>query len=100
MEFIHLCKSIYSLMTGATDDEDLFKALTTSTTLLLKMGEMCKSPRQVETNETENEWTISFEQFEAAMNAESCLVTWFENNNNNNLSLEKRIDNYHKDIQR
>ncbi len=25
-------------MTGANDDENLFKALTTSTTLLLKMG--------------------------------------------------------------
>ncbi|CAF0826405.1 unnamed protein product [Rotaria sp. Silwood1] len=104
-EVIHLCKSIYSLMTGAIDDENLFKALTTSSTLLLKMGEMCKSPpHQVEIDdnkkEIENEWTISFEQFEAAMNAETCLVTWFENNNGNNLSLETRINNYHQDTQR
>ncbi|CAF3400844.1 unnamed protein product [Rotaria sp. Silwood1] len=104
-EVIHLCKSIYSLMTGAIDDENLFKALTTSSTLLLKMGEMCKSPpHQVEIDdnkkEIENEWTITFEQFEAAMNAETCLVTWFENNNGNNLSLETRINNYHQDTQR
>ncbi|CAF3404499.1 unnamed protein product [Rotaria sp. Silwood1] len=92
-------------MTGAIDDENLFKALTTSSTLLLKMGEMCKSPpHQVEIDdnkkEIENEWTITFEQFEAAMNAETCLVTWFENNNGNNLSLETRINNYHQDTQR
>ncbi|CAF0924420.1 unnamed protein product [Rotaria sordida] len=105
-EFIRLCKSIYNLMTGAANEENLFRALATSSTLLLKMGEICKSsPRQVETNDTttnemENEWIINFEQFEATMNAETCLVTWFENNNGNNLSLEKRIHNYLQDIQR
>ncbi|CAF4929484.1 unnamed protein product, partial [Rotaria sp. Silwood1] len=30
IEFIHLCKSVCNLMTGATDDENLFKELTTS----------------------------------------------------------------------
>ena len=37
-EFIQLCKSMYDLMTGDADEENLFRALTTSSTILLKIG--------------------------------------------------------------
>jgi hypothetical protein len=67
---------------------------------------MCKPYRHLELNnntesteEEDNEWTISFEQLEAATNAETCLVTWLENNKNH-LSLDKRINNYNGDILR
>ena len=65
---------------------------------------MSKPNRELQSNtstnseeETDNDWTIRFEQLEAAMTAETCLVTWLENNNDN-LSLEKRINNYNEDI--
>ncbi|CAF4833627.1 unnamed protein product [Rotaria socialis] len=99
-DFIRLCKSIYNLMSGAVDDENLFRALATSSTILLKMGEICKPPPPEEDENSGtliDEWTVSFEQFEAAMNAETCLVTWLENNANNSLSLETRVKNYHQD---
>ncbi|CAF1369075.1 unnamed protein product [Adineta steineri] len=101
VEFIHLCKSMYSLMTGADNDETLFKALTTSSTVLLQMGEICKPYRLVEIdNSSDDTWTISFEQVEPALNVETCLVQWFDNNNTNTSSLKKRIHNYHQDILR
>ena len=74
--------------------------------MFLFKGEICKPYRLIEIddnpNETNDEWTVSFEQLQAAINAETCLVTWFDNNNtsNNNLSLEQRIHNYHQDILR
>ncbi|CAF1035573.1 unnamed protein product [Adineta steineri] len=103
-EFIHLCKSMYNLMTGDVDDETLFRALTTSSTILLKTGEMCKPYRRLEgdtasSEETINEWTLSFEQFEAAMNAEASIVNWFEVNTQQQ-SLEQRIHNYNQDFLR
>ena len=39
-EFIHLCKSMYNLMTGDPNDESLFRSLTTSSTILLKTGSL------------------------------------------------------------
>ncbi|CAF4134813.1 unnamed protein product [Rotaria magnacalcarata] len=99
-DFIRLCKSICNLMSGAVDDENLFRALATSSTILLKMGEICKPPPPEEDENSGtliDEWTISFEQFEAAMNAETCLVTWLENNADNSLPLETRVKNYHQD---
>ena len=72
-------------------------------------GELCKPYRQLELNNnadstdaTENEWTISFEQFEATMNAEPRLVNWFENRNeqSNNPSLATRINRYNQDVLR
>ncbi|CAF0721766.1 unnamed protein product [Adineta ricciae] len=101
-EFIHLCKSMYNLMTSDTDDEDLLRALTTSSTILLKTGEMSKPYRGLETEgshseETTNEWTLSFEQLEGPMNAETSIVTWFETNSQQQ-SLEQRIHNYNQDF--
>jgi hypothetical protein len=62
---------------------------------------MCKPYRRLElpntdSEETDNEWTLSFEQLEAAMNAEASVVTWFELNNQQK-SLEERIHNYNHD---
>ena len=115
-------------MTGANGDEDLFKALTSASTVLLKMGmcslfvsffylllysvfqgELCKPYRQSELNnntangeEVDNDRTISLEQLERAMNAEACLVQWLENPTpaEQIQSLEERINNYHQDALR
>jgi hypothetical protein len=65
---------------------------------------MCKPYRRLEvddtnTEEIDNEWTLSFEQLEAAMNAETSVVTWFELNTQQQ-SLEQRIHNYNQDFLR
>jgi hypothetical protein len=95
---------MYNLMTGDADDENLFRALTTSSTILLKTGEMCKPYRRLDVDDStsedvNNEWTLSFEQLEAAMNAEASIVTWFELNTQQK-SLEQRIQNYNQDFLR
>lgn len=66
---------------------------------------MCKPYRRLETDETtatteiDPEWTLSFEQLEAAMNAEASIVTWFELNTQEK-SLEQRIYQYNQDFLR
>jgi hypothetical protein len=64
---------------------------------------MCKPYRLVEIDDGSDnntcEWATSFEQFESTINAEICLVNWFEKNTYD-ITLEKRIDNYHQDILR
>lgn len=61
---------------------------------------MCKPYRRLDLEEVDNnEWTLSFEQLEAAMNAESSIVTWFESNIQQQ-SLEQRIYNYNQDFLR
>lgn len=109
-------------MTGEHEDENLFKALTTSSTLLLQMGlillffflpsiyyfvfvlgEMSKPYRLIEiddgSDQTIYDWTTTFEQLETSLRAELGLIHWLENNNYD-LTLEKRIENYYQDILR
>jgi hypothetical protein len=63
---------------------------------------MCKPyrrPDSVPVDGLDNEWTLSFEQLEAAMNAETSLVTWFELGPQLK-SFEERIHNYNQDFLR
>lgn len=65
---------------------------------------MCKPYRRLETDESSTEevnpeWTLSFEQLEAAMNAEASIVTWFELNTQDK-TLEQRIYQYNQDFLR
>lgn len=60
---------------------------------------MCKPYRRLDENSSESTWTISFEQYEAAMNAESSVSNWFELNSEQK-SLEERIHNYNQDFAR
>lgn len=64
---------------------------------------MCKPYRLIDIDDDSDksnpEWTISFEQLEIAITGETCLVQWFENKTSH-LTLEKRIDNYLQDILR
>ena len=64
---------------------------------------MCKPYRLIDiddgSDKSNPEWTISFEQLETAITAETCLVQWFESKTSH-LTLEKRIDNYLQDILR
>ena len=71
---------------------------------LFHLGEMCKPYRRLETDEQPGEevnpeWTLSFEQLEAAMNAEASIVNWFEINTQEK-SLEQRIYQYNQDFLR
>lgn len=67
-------------------------------------GQMSKPETLIEVDdngqEIDDNWALSFEQFEATMNAETCLVTWLERINEDSPSLETRINRYHQDIQR
>lgn len=71
---------------------------------MIHLGEMCKPYRRLETDESSNEevdpeWTLSFEQLEAAMNAEASIVNWFEMNTQDK-TLEQRIYQYNQDFLR
>jgi hypothetical protein len=118
---------MYNLMTGASDDEELFKALTNASTILLKIGsfvnddsiylcslfsiqgELRKINDSTELNnntnnidETHHDGTISLEQLHTATYAEPSLVQWLENIHlrSSSQSLAERIHNYHQDILR
>lgn len=64
---------------------------------------MCKPYRLIEIDDGSDqniyEWTTTFEQLEATLRVESCLVKWLSNNNYE-ITLEKRIENYYQDILR
>ncbi|CAF1660514.1 unnamed protein product, partial [Didymodactylos carnosus] len=47
-------------------------------------------------NKIEYEWAISFEQFEAAMNAETSIINWFEIK----YLIDDKIANYNQDFLR
>jgi hypothetical protein len=53
-------------------------------------------------DESDSGWSISFEQTEAAFNAETLLVDWFEQLTLQSQcrSLEERINQYHQDVSR
>ena len=66
---------------------------------------MCKPYRCLDDDDDQtseqinNEWTLSFEQLEASINAETLIVTWFELNAQQK-SFEQRIHNYNQDFLR
>jgi hypothetical protein len=63
--------------------------------LSLSQGEMCKPYRRLNTT-LENQWTLSFEQLQAAINAESSLVSWLDTTIQRK-SFDERIHNYNHD---
>jgi len=70
------------------------KLLSSSSNVSTKNSTLTSTPQ----NDEENyEWTISFEQFDTAMNGEMCIVTWFETKPTN---IEDRIANYNQDFLR
>uniref|UniRef100_A0A668ALE2 TBC1 domain family member 8B n=1 Tax=Myripristis murdjan TaxID=586833 RepID=A0A668ALE2_9TELE len=96
-EFIQFCKTLYSLFHGDPEENDLFQAIATVTSLVLQIGEAGhRSGRhrgsevsQQEEEEAEpkgggedsvsdSEWTVSYAQILASLLTEQALVNFFE----------------------
>lgn len=96
-EFIQFCKTLYSLFQSDPEENDLFQAIATVTSLVLQIGEAGhrgqiseseateeeeakpKEAARSERNSTsEKEWTISYAQILASLLTEQALVNFFE----------------------
>ncbi|XP_033842942.1 TBC1 domain family member 8 [Periophthalmus magnuspinnatus] len=87
-EFIQFCKTLYSLFHGDPEENELFQAIATVTSLVLQIGEVghqgSKVPQEPKqemttTDTSENDdWTISFAQILASLLTEQALVNFFE----------------------
>ncbi|KAM9804640.1 TBC1 domain family member 8 [Neosynchiropus ocellatus] len=91
-EFIQFCKSLYSLFHGDPEENDLFQAIATVTSLVLQIGEASHRAQCAESGGTgpdaadkpqsqespESEWTISYAQILASLLTEQALVVFFE----------------------
>uniref|UniRef100_A0A8C4F0F2 TBC1 domain family member 8 n=1 Tax=Dicentrarchus labrax TaxID=13489 RepID=A0A8C4F0F2_DICLA len=104
-EFIQFCKTLYSMFHGDPEENDLFQAIATVTSLVLQIGEAShrgnrpgsevtsqEEARGAETaKETaedasrgdgspaaESEWTVSYAQILASLLTEQALVNFFE----------------------
>ncbi|XP_058857031.1 TBC1 domain family member 8B-like isoform X1 [Acipenser ruthenus] len=93
-QFIQFSKTLYNLFHGAPEEESLYRAVTTVTSLLLRMEEVGRrlqgaqgegSPSLTGTadstplrEEEEKEWSFAFEQILASLLNEPVLVRFFE----------------------
>ncbi|MBN3288800.1 TBC8B protein, partial [Polyodon spathula] len=93
-QFIQFSKTLYNLFHGAPEEESLYRAVTTVTSLLLRMEEVGRrlqgaqgegSPPHTGTadstplrEEEEKEWSFAFEQILASLLNEPVLVRFFE----------------------
>uniref|UniRef100_A0A8C9YH37 TBC1 domain family member 8B n=1 Tax=Sander lucioperca TaxID=283035 RepID=A0A8C9YH37_SANLU len=102
-EFIQFCKTLYSMFHGDPEENDLFQAIATVTSLVLQIGEAGhrghSSGSEVTSQEegrgatedagvdasrgngslaAENEWTVSYAQILASLLTEQALVNFFE----------------------
>lgn len=98
-EFIQFCKTLYSLFHGELEENDLFQAIATVTSLVLQIGEAghrgrcsgsdvsgqeeagpgdCGGDGSGEDSAAESEWTVSYAQILASLLTEQALVNFFE----------------------
>lgn len=80
-EFIQFCKTLYSLFHGDPEENDLFQAIATVTSLVLQIGEaghQGEVTQAVSSDAADSEWTISFAQILASLLTEQALVNFFE----------------------
>ncbi|XP_042350477.1 LOW QUALITY PROTEIN: TBC1 domain family member 8 [Plectropomus leopardus] len=102
-EFIQFCKTLYSMFHGYPEENDLFQAIATVTSLVLQIGEAShrgnssgsevssqeevRGPTQESTEDAgrsdgsspaESEWTVSYAQILASLLTEQALVNFFE----------------------
>ncbi|KAM9347286.1 TBC1 domain family member 8 [Symphorus nematophorus] len=106
-EFIQFCKTLYSMFHGDPEENDLFQAIATVTSLVLQIGEVghrghssgsevtsqgggkeAGSTQQVTVEDAgvdasrgstaESEWTVSYAQILASLLTEQALVNFFE----------------------
>ncbi|XP_060944320.1 TBC1 domain family member 8 [Limanda limanda] len=97
-EFIQFCKTLYSMFHGEAEENDLFQAIATVTSLVLQIGEAshrglsfsesevtsqeevegAPSPQTHEDAGADKDWTICFAQILASLLTEQALVNFFE----------------------
>lgn len=91
-EFIQFCKTLYSMFHGDPEENDLFQAIATVTSLVLQIGEaghreQTKVPEEKPAKPTASsdgalaaadEWTVSYAQILASLLTEQALVNFFE----------------------
>uniref|UniRef100_A0A8C8DAE7 Rab-GAP TBC domain-containing protein n=1 Tax=Oncorhynchus tshawytscha TaxID=74940 RepID=A0A8C8DAE7_ONCTS len=89
-EFIQFCKTLYSMFHGNPDENELFQAIATVTSLVLQIGEVGHRSRSEvsseggagdessERSESSSEWTVSYAQILASLLTEQQLVNFFE----------------------
>ncbi|GAB1284911.1 TBC1 domain family member 8 [Apodemus speciosus] len=117
-EFIQFCKTLYSMFHEDPEENDLYQAIATVTTLLLQIGEVgqrgsssgscsqeCEEPQTSAPPEqdsvfaeagkspqafpeTEGDWTVSLEHILASLLTEQSLVNFFEKPLNIKCKLE------------
>uniref|UniRef100_A0A3B3XC25 Rab-GAP TBC domain-containing protein n=1 Tax=Poecilia mexicana TaxID=48701 RepID=A0A3B3XC25_9TELE len=91
-EFIQFCKTLYSMFHGDPEENDLFQAIATVTSLVLQIGEaghreQTKASEEKPAKPTplsdgalaaDDEWTVSYAQILASLLTEQALVNFFE----------------------
>lgn len=102
-EFIQFCKTLYSMFHNDPEENDLFQAIATVTSLVLQIGEAShrgqtkgsevSSHEEVKAGQSEaaaadgglgrgaaaeSEWTVSYAQILASLLTEQALVNFFE----------------------
>ncbi|KAM4730932.1 TBC1 domain family member 8 [Anableps anableps] len=91
-EFIQFCKTLYSMFHGDPEENDLFQAIATVTSLVLQIGEaghrdQTKASEEKAARPTQapdgamaadDEWTVSYAQILASLLTEQALVNFFE----------------------
>ncbi|XP_028991899.1 TBC1 domain family member 8 [Betta splendens] len=88
-EFIQFCKTLYSLFHGDPEENELFQAIATVTSLVLQIGEVGHRGRRSGSEvsgeeaappcaEADEKWTVSYAQILASLLTEQTLVNFFE----------------------
>ncbi|XP_074550748.1 TBC1 domain family member 8 [Halichoeres trimaculatus] len=89
-EFIQFCKTLYSMFQSDPEENDLFQAIATVTSLVLQIGEAghrtpLSGSGEAKPSEDagvdgalDDDWTISFAQILASLLTEQALVNFFE----------------------
>ncbi|XP_061774209.1 TBC1 domain family member 8 isoform X2 [Nerophis ophidion] len=89
-EFIQFCKTLYSMFHGDPEENELFQAIATVTSLVLQIGEADhrgRAPRSrggdcpdnwPDSESMESQWTVSFAQIFASLLTEQTLVNFLE----------------------
>ncbi|XP_054643547.1 TBC1 domain family member 8 [Dunckerocampus dactyliophorus] len=79
-EFIQFCKTLYSMFHGDPEENELFQAIATVTSLVLQIGEASHRGRATGhgAKSEEGEWTVSFAQILASLLTEQTLVNFLE----------------------
>ncbi|XP_023687547.2 TBC1 domain family member 8 [Paramormyrops kingsleyae] len=86
-EFIQFCKTFYSMFHGDPQENELFQAIATVTSLVLRIGEAGHRSQSSDGNDgvqdqpltdSSSEWTVSFAQILASLLTEQALVNFFD----------------------